>query len=115
MERGEGLKEIIDLRSELSAVRRLADEYRKLAERLRTRTDLLSLALANVWQKLAETKEYKGKIDPHSLDELNYVRDPRPMLVELLTEVVMLEEELKQHSGGKRQRNARPGKNGDRR
>jgi len=112
MDKGDSIKELIDLRVEIATHRRLAEEYRKLAERLRTRTDLLSLALVNVWQKLANTAEFRGKIDPDGLNELSHVRDPRPMLVELLTEVMMLEEERERRIYGKRARRVRPGKNG---
>jgi hypothetical protein len=112
MDKGDSIKELIDLRVEIATHRRLAEEYRKLAERLRTRTDLLSLALVNVWQKLANTVEYKGKIDSDALNELSHVSDPRPMLVELLTEVMMLEEERERGTFGKRRRRARPSNNG---
>jgi len=113
MEKGDSIKELIDLRVEMATHRRFADEYRKLAERLRTRTDLLSLALVNVWQKLANTTEYRGKLDPNALDELNYVTDPRPMLVELLTEVVMLEEERERRLPGNHRKRSKPSRNGD--
>ena len=108
------IRELLDLRVSAATQRRLADEYRKLSERLRSRTDLLTMALLNVWEKLSQTEEFKGKIDAQRLMELRDSRDPRPMLVELLTDVVMLE--LKQieeeHSAGDTQ-SSQPGKNGD--
>ncbi|MBN2081555.1 hypothetical protein JW859_05025 [bacterium] len=89
--RGGRVRELLDLRVESATQRRLADEYRKQTERLRSRVDLLTLALLNVWDKLAKTTEFKDKIDIYKLEELRNTRDPRPMLVELLTDVVMLE------------------------
>jgi hypothetical protein len=108
------IRELLDLRVNAATQRRLANEYRKLSERLRSRTDLLTLALLNVWDKLAQTEEFKGKIDAQKLEELRDARDPRPMLVELLTDVVMLElDKIEKELVAEDKMRAKPSKNGD--
>lgn len=108
------IRELLDLRVSAATQRRLANEYRKLSERLRSRTDLLTLALLNVWDKLAQTEEFKGKIDAKKLEELRDARDPRPMLVELLTDVVMLELiQIEKEFAAEDEQKAVPSKNGD--
>ena len=114
MPNSDRIRELLDLKVSVATQRRLADEYRKLSERLRSRADLLTLALLNIWEKLAATEEYSGKIEAKKLVELRDARDPRPMLVELLTDVVMLElDKIEDELTAGEDRRREPSKNGD--